>query len=319
MNISGFLTSPPYSVAALLDQLRWRAVVYAEFPKTLSIFRESMKTQDTRKTVVLLVGAHLLAKFRQEGVKVDALFVFDDATALRQCQAQVDGFSIVDVLVTEAGTWYPKPLTPQDVSDALVSGVIPKDDLFLRVAQTLKQRKPTVLETTNRAPRVGEIPHDAGLLSCMSEIKEVLAEEPAGGKVPFSVVVSMLAKFTFGMVTRQSVTAVVTRKLPPEIHDVWQHALLVGSSPVGKQFSRAFHYLCTEDATVYAAVKKYGLEQHSKDFTYLTAVFPPHPEAEFVADFTDDAPSDFLGRHHESSLTPPATSKTKKKAQAKKR
>lgn len=315
MNFAGFAVTSPLSAAAMVDQLRWRVVVYADTPRAIAIFHKEMAVTSDRRVVVFVLGAHLLNKVVAHK-NVATCFVFDDVVNLASVAEQMPQFPLVDVDTTNGGR-LPKPPTPQEINDALTAHKVHvTEGLFLRVAQVLTQRPPSVLETTNRMPPVHPPHAVSGVQGLMMDLRLLLE---GNDKVPFASAVDYLCKLTFGMVKRATVTANVTKRLPPEASLLWGDVLSIVCSPVGEQMARAFQFLCASDdvnVRIHNAVKRFNLEASYGDFTYMTAVFPPSKSHVFVTAFLDE-PSKFTGTVPVTA-TPEVVVKSKaKKARAK--
>lgn len=300
----------------MVDQLRWRVVVYADTPHATARFHEALRAPSgDRRLVVFVLGAHLLNKVMNNKA-ITTCFVFDDVVNLNALTEQIPNFPLVDV-ETVNGARAPKAPTPQEINDALTAHKVNVTEaLFLRVAQVLTQRSPSVLESTSRMPPVAPQTHVSGVQGLMMELRVLLE---GNDKVPFSAALDYLCKLTFGIVKRTTVTANVTKRLPPEAATIWADVLNLVCSPVGEQMARAFQYLSTvNDVNVrnHHAVKKFNLEPYSGDFTYLTACFPPSASHVFLAPASTDASN--LTDVIAVSTTPEPVAKSKaKKARAK--
>lgn len=311
MNFAGFACTSPLSCAALVDQLRWRVVVYADTPRAQANFQQEVAKTSDKKLVCFVLGAHLINKVLPHKAKIASIFVFDDIVNLQSVKEQVPNFPLVDVVV-EDGQRLPKAPTPQDISDALTNNkTAVSEQLFLRVAQVLTQRAPSVLETTNRMPQPAPMQVVSGIQGLMMELKSVIDGNPAE-KVAFPVCLDYLCRLAFGMVRRTTVTANVTKRLSPEAAVVWAEVLAIVCSPVGERMSCAFKALCEEpEARVHTVAHRTGLVPSLGDFVYLTAAFPPSPSHVFLPSSFEEN-GDFSGAVNVSS-TPPASVKTKEK------
>lgn len=319
LHLVGLAVTSPLSASAMVDQLRWQVVIYADTPKCLVHYHDVMsqrRGEKDRKLAVFVLGAHHLNKVFKDQSKYHSVLVFDDIQNLHLLVDQVDNFTIVDVDLNEQGALVPKHMTPQDINDALTKHTVSVDaGLFVRVAATLSKRPASVLETTNRMPAT-EKRLPSGIQGHMVALKDAMDANPDDNKVLFSVAVDYLCKLTFGMVERASVTANVTKKLSAEAKPHWQAALEIVSSPIGEQMGRAYRQLCTTTDPAMGighAVRDFDLVAHGGDFAYLTALLPPFREAKFVVDF-GPPPSNFAGVVPVSAGASPAKKPRQKKA-----
>lgn len=316
MNFAGLAVTSPVSAASMVDALRWRVCIVANTPSSLARFHTELKSTNDRRLVVFCIGAHLLNKVTPHAKQVSCVFVFDDTANILSLAEQIPNFQILDVEENN-GVRMPKPPTPQDINDALTNSKAGANEgLFVRVAQVLTARPPSILESTSRVPLTAPPTTVSGVQGIMVEIRHLLPED---SKVPFSAMLDYLTRLTFGITKRASVTANVTKKLPPEVSTLWSDALEVVCSPVGEQMARAYQWLCVNHAalpTVSSAISRFGIKLHEGDFAYLTAILPPSAMHAFVNPF-DDTPANSAGVVKVSATAAPVAKSKAKKARPK--
>lgn len=303
----------------MIDTSRWRPVVYADTPGSLTRYHQFLneKKNDGRRVVLIVLGALNLTKIVKDKARYASVLVFDDVQNLSLLTEQIKGFSIADIRV-EGESFYAYHLTPVELADLLdADGSIPDQtpNFLSKVTNALGRRRPSVLESTSRIP-VGDGVVESGAQRILNELKNLVGDDEA---MPFSVVLDFYTKYLFRIVDRNKVTTAVTKKLPAAAKELWKQALDFADSDVGETMAKAFARLCRNpdsDYRVGHAVNEYGLKPYSGDFTYFTAVLPPHRNCAFIPSF--DAGKDESALPLVKILKPIVPTTTTAKSKAKK-
>lgn len=270
----------PIATMAMVDTARWRPVVYADTPKTLARFRAFIESKkpEPRKCVLFLFGASYLPDVIQHKDRLSSILLFDDLQNLHNVKKQLEGFDIVDV-----DDGYPKHLSPSELMEVINKPQrFPEVTLLSQVTKALGQRRPSVLETTNRLPSAEPIT-ESGAQRMLADIKRMLVDdEPA-----FPVLLDVYVKYLFRIVTRAYVTKEITKKLPAHVKEPWKQALDFADSDVGLAMAKAYHSMCRSsdpDLRASHAVATYSIKAYGGDFLYFTSVLPPYSTCEFLPD-----------------------------------
>jgi len=318
MAFVGFATMNPIAASAMLDNNRWRTVVYADTPRSKGRYELFLKgdKKDQRKAVLFLMGAANLHKVVKDAERFASVLIFDDLQNLHQLSTILKDFEVVDIDV-EGGTHFPRHLTPAEMADVVSSSGAPPAEipLLTKITSALGKRKPSVLESTSRMPLPEAVP-ESGAQRLLTEIKNVV--ESADSQLPFAVIIDVYTKFLFRMLPRNKVTSTVTKKLPEEAKDLWGTALDLANSDVGVRMALGFRALCRAEDPDYRvghAVADYGLKPYSGDFLYFTSVLPPSRAFEFLKEL-DEADDGSLGPQQKFKPSP-AAPKAKKKGRKK--
>ena len=318
MAFVGFAVTNPISALAMIDQVRWRPVVYADTPRVLARYTKFLKVanQDTRKAVLFLLGATNLGKIAKEYERFSSVLVFDDLQNLHTLKSTISGFDIVDI-ANENGIDVQRHLTPAEMTEVVNRPDMPASPfpLVAKLTNALGKRRPSVLESTSRMPMPEAIP-ESGAQRMITEIKLIL--ELTASPLPFAVVLDTYIRFLFHIVPRSKVTSMVTKKLPDDAKDLWGTALDLANSEVGLNMARAYRSLCESDDVDYRvghAVSKFGLKPYSGDFLYFTSVLPPYRGCEFLKDLPQE--EDLPKKSKRRFKAKPARAKAKKKASKK--
>lgn len=319
MAVAGFAVMNPVATMAMVDTARWRPVVYADTPKTLSRYQSFLGSKsDQRKVVCFVFGATYLPDVLKNKDKIASYLVFDDLQNLHLLTAQLPGFDIVDI--TRDNGVFPKYLSPQELTVVLEAPTkLPDQNLLLKkVTDALGARKPSVLETTSRIPQAETI-QESGAQRRLTEIKRRLTSGP-----DFSVVLDYYVKYLFRIVDRNQVTQNVTKKLPAELKDLWKEALDFADSEIGLTMAKAYASLCfaaDPDYRVGHAVAKHSLKPYGGDFSYFTAVLPPHNSCAFIPGVLENTSAEetalvalFKVKPVEAKASKPAAKKPKGKS-----
>ena len=285
MSFASFAVMPPAATMSMIDNSRWRTVVYADTPKSLARYKEYITNpkSDGRKVVVFVFGVSALREVLKNQDKFNSVFVFDDLQNLSELRTQMN-VQIVDAEEKPTGV-FPKYLTPQELAALADAPMEVPDNFFLKkVTSALGNRRPSVLETTNRLPAPFEI-EASGIQRVLSDIKLGLPEDA------FSPLLNGYCKYLFGMVDRNFITQTITKKLPVEVKELWKKCLDYADSEVGSSMKKAYAKLCPSKDPDYRAghaVVDFNLRPYSGDFLYLTAIFPPLESAVFLSESTTE-------------------------------
>lgn len=276
---------------SMLDVGRWRLVVYADTPRTLGRYAKFLASpKDNRKTALFVLGASNLHRVLKDQERFYSILVFDDMQNLFQLRSKVEGFDIVDIDPQDGGLALPKHLTPAEMAQVVERAGSPtlQPTLLTQLTNALGRSRPSVLETTSRMPMPEAVP-ESGAQRMLTDLKAVL--DGAAASIPFTTVLDVYVRFLFRMVPRSTVTSQVTKKLPQEAKDIWDQALTFAASETGIQMARAYRALCHKqkdvDYRIGHAIADYGLKPYAGDFTYFTAILPPHRSADFLKDLDD--------------------------------
>jgi hypothetical protein len=319
MAFVGFAVMSPIATQSMLDNNRWRPVVYADTPKCLSRYEAFLEAKESRKAILFVLGSSNLHRVAKDLDRFASVFVFDDLQNLDHLCNAIPGFDVVDIEVDEeTGTFEPAHLSPAELaevvkSESSVPDVIP---LLTKVKNALGKRKPSVLESTSRMPTPDAVPDVTGSQRLMGEIKLIL--EAQESELPFSVVLDSYTKFLFRLLSRSKLTSQVTKKLSDEAKELWMPAIDLATSDVGLRMAYAFRSLCEArdpDYRVGHAVSRYGLKAYSGDFLYFTSILSPNRSFEFLPELSDDREKDFMA---DRRFIPSGTSTETKKKRAKK-
>lgn len=276
MTISGFAAMNPIATLAMVDIARWKPVVYADTPQTLLRYKSFLddKKKDNRKVVLFLFGAIYLPEVLKHKDKFHSILVFDDLQNLNNMR-NIPHFDIVDV---DQG--YPKYLSPSQLMDVVNKPTrFTETSLLSQVTRSLNNRRPSVLETTNRMPTVEGIP-ETGSQRAMSDLKALINDD-----VMFSIALDVYVKYVFRIVDRAYVTKEVTKKLPDGAKEHWKKSLDFADSEIGLAMAHAYRDLCrTTDPDLKASylVNKYGIKNYGGDFLYFTSLLPPSHNCAFL-------------------------------------
>lgn len=319
MAFVGFAYMNPIATMAMLDQGKWRPVVYADTPRCrgqYDRFLAGTPKKDNRKAVLFLFGASNFPKVKNDLDRFTSIFVFDDLQNLEKVQGAYPAFEVTDIEETPEGALVPYHLTPAEMADTVAAeGKIQKVSLLEGITAALSKRKPSVLESTSRMP-MPEAVAESGSQRLMTEIKLII--EAKDSDLPFAMVLDTYAKFLFRMLPRSKVTSQVTKKLPAEAKDLWGSAIDFATSDIGLRMAYAFRSLCQNkdpDYRVGHAVSKYGLKAYSGDFLYFTSVCSPNRGFEFLEELSDEGESALTGQPKFKAKLP---AKGAKKSRAKK-
>jgi hypothetical protein len=280
MSISAFAVMNPIATMAMVDIARWRPVVYANTPKSLTRYRQFLenKKPDSRKNVLFLFGASYLSEVLNSKDKFNSILLFDDLQNIDTLRSQLQSVQIVDI---EEGI-YPKHLSPSEVMEVInrPTNFPSVNPLLAHITRALGPRKPSVLETTSRLPVPEAIP-ESGAQRMLAELKVYIEE----ADLSFSAVLDVYTKYLFRIVSRPFVTKEVTKKLGSEVKDLWKQALDFADSDIGETMAHAYQELCLSsdpDLRPSHVLAKFGIKAYGGDFLYFTSVLPPHQTCAFL-------------------------------------
>lgn len=319
MAFVGFAKTNPICAIAMVDQVRWNPVVYADTPRSLARYKKFVNSHETeaRKVVLFMLGATNLTKVAKEFDRFSSVLVFDDLQNLHLLDEAIDEFEIVDI-EAENGIPVPRNLTPAEMTEVVNRPEMPSSPfpVIAKLTNALGKRRPSVLESTSRMPMPEAVP-ESGAQRLLTEVKTIL--DVTGSTLPFPIVLDTYIKYLFRILPRSKVTSSVTKKLPEEAKELWGTALDLAGSEAGSNMARAFRSLCESEDVDYRvghAVSKFGLKPYSGDFIYFTSILPPFRGCEFLSNLPDEAdlPKPRKGKMKPPAGRPKAKKKSRKKA-----
>lgn len=308
MAFIGVATVSPAVLATFVDQAHWRIVVFSDTTLTKEHFFRAIETETTKKRVLFVFGVILLPKLMGYMDKFASVVVVDDVQNLHTLAERMPTFRVVDII-----DGMPAPLPPADFQRLIGEpGGLPQDaPLMTSVTAALSTRKPSVLETTNKA-RAGSRP-TSGIQGWMTDVGTILAGQE--GAPPFVEVTSAYAKYILGIISTGKLNKMVGNRMPEAALPVWEPAVAYAKSRIGATFQKAFRSLCASTDPTYRvtdAIRKFGLRHYSGDFIYLTSIITP--AAVWLPDCKDPSAPPLV----QETPVKPSMSGRKKKALAKK-
>lgn len=278
-------TMSPIVTMSMIDTLRWQPVVYADSAYSKANFqsflRKQKQSKDTRKTVLFLFGASFFDEVKEHEKEFTTIIVFDDVHNLNALAEAVPGLDVIDITTDEKGDVVPKQLTPQELMEAVEGRNTIEIPILQGLASAMAKHKPSVLENTSRLPKVKKIPPSDSQLM-MTEVLQALQE----GDPEFTVLLDVYVKYIFGIVNRQYVTSMVTKKIRSDsARDIWKDVLTYADGPDGLTIAKAFALMCRNDDPDYRtqhAAKDAGDISVSPDLLYFTSIIAPYKACVFV-------------------------------------